>query len=86
MNNLSNLSYQDLRVLPVQKSDSVEDICLFINMTKTNEQWLILVFHDILEKDYRSWEWPTENFRKALDCIKDSGANVKTVKEVIESV
>jgi peptidoglycan/xylan/chitin deacetylase (PgdA/CDA1 family) len=47
-----------------------------------NHEWLILVFHRIVDAPSLNTEWPTTSFQALTDYVAASGLPVKTVSEV----
>jgi len=62
----------------LQKDTNVGEICSYIKLTKAQKLWTILVFHDISDNP-RVWDISTENFKKIIDCAKESGIVVDSI-------
>ncbi len=83
-NNLTNIKRYFLSSKWVNKDDSSEELCSWVNHAKENDLWLILTFHHVGESVSKPYDYPKNNFEEILNCINSSGIKVKTVKEVID--
>lgn len=59
-------------------NSSVEDVCSYINGAATEKEWLVLVFHDVIERPL-VWDTSVEDFEAILQCSEDSGIIVDTM-------
>ncbi len=84
-NNLISIKRYFLSSKWVNKDDSLEELCSWVNHAKENNLWLILTFHYVGGSTPRHYDYPKDNFEEILNCINSSGIKVKTVKEVIDS-
>jgi peptidoglycan/xylan/chitin deacetylase (PgdA/CDA1 family) len=67
----------------VKKETLVSDVCADVKYASSHKKWLILTFHNIEEKAERNWDVALDNFKSIIECIQESGADVKTVGEVM---
>lgn len=82
-NSLNNLSYYDLKSKWILKKYSSEEVCSWIKNASEEKLWLILDFHGI-GKEEKLWDFSEQKFKEVLECIKNEGIEVKTIKEVLE--
>lgn len=75
-----------LHVHQVTNNTSVANIEALINQALSNDQWLILVFHEVgidtAADD--TYTWTSENFETLLSLINSKGIKTKTVAEMLD--
>lgn len=72
-----------LRVLEVANTTPVATITGAIDNAITNSDWLILVFHKIVDPDDDSIEYATADFEDVVDYADGSGIEVDTIRGVL---
>jgi peptidoglycan/xylan/chitin deacetylase (PgdA/CDA1 family) len=83
-NNLNNIKNQNLKSNQVRINYRPEEICIWIKNIRFKNQWLVINFHYIDNKENRVWDESIEDFKKILHCINDSGIKVVNVGDVIK--
>ncbi len=82
-NSIENPDFYKLKSKWIMKKHSSEEICSWIKKANENGLWLILDFHNIGEEQ-TPWDFSERKFKEVLECIKNEGIEVKTIKEVLE--
>jgi len=82
-NDLNKLESFNLKSKWVKLENKPKEICSWVRYANNKGLWLILDFHYIGEKEERPWDESIGDFKYILQCINDSGIEVKTISEVI---
>jgi len=82
-NNLNYFNVYRLKSKWIKNHHSSRDVCKWVEHAKANGKWLILDFHHIGDKAEKPFDTSVDVFREVLECIKDTGIKVKTVREVV---
>tara|TARA_Y100000310_G_C20683501_1_gene817523 strand:- start:1684 stop:2445 length:762 start_codon:yes stop_codon:yes gene_type:complete len=82
-NPIENPNFYDLKSKWAMKKYSSEEVCSWIKTANNEGKWLILDFHNIGEEQ-TPWDFSEQKFKEVLECIKNEGIEVKTIKEVLE--
>ena len=83
-NDLNNLDLYNLKTKWLVIEKSPEEICSWIEYSQNEGLWFILTFHSVELEPKNPFDTSIEDFKEILDCIKLSGIEVKTIKEVVE--
>lgn len=83
-NNLDKIDAFKLKSKFIKSEYSSNKICSWIKHSEYNGEWLILDFHSIENVEVKPWDESVADFREILQCINNSGIEVKTIKEVVE--
>lgn len=81
-NPIENLTFYDLKSKWAGKMHSSEEVCSWIKQANDEGVWLILTFHNIGEEQ-TLWDFSGPKFKEVLECIKDEGIAIKTIKEML---
>ena len=71
-----------LRVLNVVRTTAPDEIARAARRAREHHEWLILMFHWLVEDPVRDTDYSIEAFRRALLLLAQEGAVVRTVGEV----
>lgn len=71
-----------LRVGYITQSVPLATAEQYVDEARANHEWLVLVFHRIVDAPMVSTEWRTTDFQALADYVAASGLPVKTVSEV----
>ncbi len=83
-NDLNNSDLYNLKTKWLVIEKSPEEVCSWIEYSQNEGLWFILTFHSIELESKNPFDTSLENFKEILNCIKASGIEVKTIKEVVE--
>jgi peptidoglycan/xylan/chitin deacetylase (PgdA/CDA1 family) len=73
-----------LRSLNVMRSTTPEEIGRAAARAREHREWLILMFHYLVERPREDTAYAIDDFRRALEAIDAEGVPVRTVSEVFE--
>lgn len=71
-----------LRVMNVVRTTAPEDIARAARQAREHHEWLILMFHWLVEDPVRDTDYSIDAFRRALALLAQEGVVVRTVGEV----
>lgn len=58
----------------------------WIDQTKQNKSWLILVYHNVTNTDLDPYDTPAANFIQQMNYLKNSGVTVLTMEQALQEV
>jgi peptidoglycan/xylan/chitin deacetylase (PgdA/CDA1 family) len=71
-----------LRVAYITEAVTLATAEQYVDEARANHEWLILVFHRLVDTPMVNTEWRTTDFQALADYVAASGVPVKTVSEV----
>ena len=83
-NSIQHPNFYELKSKAVMKKHSSKEVCSWIKEANRKGLWLILIFHNI-GIEQTPWDCSEQKFKDILECIKNEGIVIKTIKEVLEN-
>jgi peptidoglycan/xylan/chitin deacetylase (PgdA/CDA1 family) len=76
----------DMKVRGTKGNTTISDVSTWINEAKREKKWIIIVFHSIVEEGDDDYYTQPDMFRKIIKEIADSGVQVITYGEGIQTI